>query len=146
MVMGTPAFMAPEQALAHWDQVDGRTDLWAVGATMFTLLSGRHVHEGDTGNEQLIRAATAPSPSLGSVVPGLPASLVAIVDRALAFDRELRFADAAAMQQAVQVALEGLGGAEPLAVTLKATEPPPPVVWLTGWTIIAGGPLKVRGA
>ena len=45
--MGTPAFMAPEQARARWDEVDGRTDLWAVGATMFTLLTGRHVHEGD---------------------------------------------------------------------------------------------------
>jgi len=116
-VMGTPAFMAPEQALAHWDQVDGRTDLWAVGATMFTLLSGRHVHEGETGNEQLIRAATAQPPSLASVVPGLPASLVQIVDKALAFDREQRWADAAEMQQAVQVALEGLGGAEPLATS-----------------------------
>src|SRR5580692_274732 len=48
MVMGTPAFMAPEQALAHWEEVDGRTDLWAVGATMFTMLSGRHVHDAKT--------------------------------------------------------------------------------------------------
>jgi serine/threonine protein kinase len=117
MVMGTPAFMAPEQALAHWDQVDGRTDLWAVGATMFTLLSGRHVHEGESGNEQLIRAATAQPTSLGAVVHGLPASLVQIVDKALAFEREARWSDAASMQQAVQQALEGLGGAEPLATS-----------------------------
>ena len=115
--MGTPAYMPPEQARGLWEEVDARSDLWAVGATMFTLLSGRHVHEGETGNEQLIRAATAPSPSLASVVPGLPASLVQIVDKALAFDREQRWADAAEMQQAVQVALEGLGGAEPLATS-----------------------------
>ncbi len=64
MVMGTPAFMAPEQALAHWDEVDGRTDLWAVGATMFMLLSGQHVHEAQSSQEQLILSATAPARSL----------------------------------------------------------------------------------
>ena len=69
MVMGTPAFMAPEQALAHWEEVDGRTDLWAVGATMFMLLSGQHVHEAQSSQEQLILSATAPGPSLASVAP-----------------------------------------------------------------------------
>src|SRR6202020_3604804 len=83
VVMGTPAFMSPEQARARWDEVDGRTDLWAVGATMFTLLTGRHVHEGVSGNEQLILSATAPAPSLGSIEPDLPPALVALVDRAL---------------------------------------------------------------
>jgi serine/threonine-protein kinase len=39
--MGTPAYMAPEQARGLWDEVDGRSDLWAVGATMFCLLGGR---------------------------------------------------------------------------------------------------------
>ena len=66
VVMGTPAFMAPEQARARWDEVDGRTDLWAVGATMFTLLSGRHVHEGASGNEQLILSATTPARVAGA--------------------------------------------------------------------------------
>jgi serine/threonine protein kinase len=105
-VMGTPAFMAPEQALAKWDEVDGRTDLWAVGATMFTLLSGQHVHEAGTGNEQLIRSATTPARSVGSCTKGLPRSVVALVDRALAFDRTHRWPDARAMQEAVRGALE----------------------------------------
>ena len=45
---GTPAFMAPEQALGRVREIDARTDLWAVGATMFSLLSGREVPHADT--------------------------------------------------------------------------------------------------
>src|SRR5262249_41528832 len=44
-LLGTPGFMAPEHARGRWDEVDARTDLWAVGATMFRLLAGRPVHE-----------------------------------------------------------------------------------------------------
>jgi eukaryotic-like serine/threonine-protein kinase len=67
--MGTPAFMPPEQARGVWEEVDARSDLWAVGATMFSLLSGAEVHTGRTGNEILIAAATKPAPSLASVMP-----------------------------------------------------------------------------
>ncbi len=105
-IMGTPAFMAPEQALAHWDAVDGRTDIWAVGATMFTLLTGRHVHEAQTGNEQLIRSATTPAVSVGFVDPRLPVPIVELVDTALEFDKEKRWPDARAMRQALRQAYQ----------------------------------------
>ncbi len=121
MVMGTPAFMAPEQALAHWDKVDGRTDLWAVGATMFTLLVGRHVHEGEGGNEQLVRAATQAPPSIATLSRALPPSVVAIVDRAIAFEQDARWPDATAMQQAVREALDAMGGPEPLVASGRRT-------------------------
>src|SRR5690606_2728497 len=39
-LMGTPAFMPPEQARGNWAEVDQKSDLWALGATMFTLLTG----------------------------------------------------------------------------------------------------------
>ncbi len=55
--MGTPAFMAPEQARGRWEQLDGRTDLWGVGATMFVQLTGRQVHEADTVNEHRLPTA-----------------------------------------------------------------------------------------
>jgi hypothetical protein len=123
VVMGTPAFMSPEQARARWDEVDGRTDLWALGATMFTLLSGRFVHEGVSGNEQLILSATTPAPSLASAVHGVPPAVVAIVDRALAFERSRRWPDAESMRGAVSAALLALGGAEvvPQSVARPAT-------------------------
>jgi serine/threonine-protein kinase len=58
LVLGTPSFMAPEQALAKSQEIDARTDVWAAGATLFTLLTGRNVHEGDNGQQVLVRAAT----------------------------------------------------------------------------------------
>ncbi|HEY4011859.1 MAG TPA: serine/threonine-protein kinase [Polyangiaceae bacterium] len=116
MVMGTPAFMAPEQARARWDEVDGRTDLWAVGATMFTLLSGRYVHEAPSEQERLIASATKRASPVAAAAPSVPVTVAAIVDRALAYAKEDRWADADAMHAAVVVALDALGGAEPLAV------------------------------
>jgi serine/threonine protein kinase len=106
MVMGTPAFMAPEQARARWDEVDGRTDLWAVGATMFTLLSGHQVHEAESSHEQLIMSATEPARRLGTAAPDVPEAVASIVDRALSFDRDDRWPDARTMQHAVRVVLD----------------------------------------
>jgi serine/threonine protein kinase len=117
MVMGTPAFMAPEQALARWDEVDGRTDLWALGATMFTMLTGRHVHEAPSNQEQLVMSASTPAPSLARFAPGVPRQVVSIVDRALAFDRANRWPDALTMQEAVRSALDAAGGPEVMAAS-----------------------------
>jgi serine/threonine-protein kinase len=100
--MGTPAFMPPEQALGNWDQVGARTDLWAVGATMYNLLTGRIVHEADNVNKLLLAAMTKPAPAIASVDPTVPPAVAAIVDRALAFDAEQRWPDAASMRDAVR--------------------------------------------
>ncbi|MDB4992668.1 MAG: serine/threonine protein kinase [Myxococcaceae bacterium] len=102
--MGTPGFMPPEQARGLWEDVDARTDLWAVGATMFTLLTGRYVHEERTVNEQLLAGMTKPAPPLASVLADVAAPVAQVVDRALAFDRMDRWPDARAMQDAVKEA------------------------------------------
>jgi serine/threonine-protein kinase len=102
VTMGTPVFMAPEQARGHWEQVDGRTDVWAVGATMFTALTGRQVHVAETTNEELLSAMTTRAPSLGDVVQGAPMTLVNLVDRALAFEQSERWPGARVMQTALR--------------------------------------------
>jgi serine/threonine protein kinase len=99
MVMGTPSFMAPEQAMGRWNDVDQRTDLYAVGATAFTLLSGLPVHEAETAGEMLVAAATRPARSLARVLNNAPFALVAMVDRALAYERDHRFPDATTFRQ-----------------------------------------------
>src|SRR5262249_52853066 len=55
--MGTPAYMSPEQARGRWNLVDAQSDLWSVGATMFALLSGHHVHGDEQTLTELVAAA-----------------------------------------------------------------------------------------
>lgn len=99
-VIGSPAFMPPEQARGQWDGVDERSDIWAVGATMFTLLTGHFVHEGATAMD-LLAAAMRPARSIASLAPALPSLVVQVIDRALAFDPSIRWPSAAAMQAAL---------------------------------------------
>ncbi len=112
IAIGTPAYMSPEQARGRNEFVDGRTDLWGLGATMFTLLTGRLVHEAATGNEQLLAAMMRPAPPLASRLTEAPALLCAVVDKALAFEQDARFATAAAMKAAVTKAFATLTGGE----------------------------------
>ena len=102
--LGTPGFMPPELALGRTAEVDARTDVWSAGATLFALLSGQLVHEGPGAAEIIVRAATVPARSLATVAPDVPAPVVALVDRALAFAREDRWPSAHAMLEAIEAA------------------------------------------
>jgi hypothetical protein len=124
--VGTPAFMPPEQARGRWEPLDGRTDIWAVGATMFCALTGRQVHEGETTNEELLLAMTQAAPSVGEIAPQLPRELVRIVDRALAFDKEDRWPSARAMQVAIRGAAAVVGGAFALVDRKRDSDLPAP--------------------
>ncbi|HEX2673588.1 MAG TPA: serine/threonine-protein kinase [Polyangiaceae bacterium] len=101
--IGTPAFMAPEQARGRWQDVDGRTDLWAVGATLYTLITGKFVHAGENAQETLALAATRPARSIAERRPDLHPSLIAFIDKALSYDMAARFPDAASMQHALRL-------------------------------------------
>jgi serine/threonine protein kinase len=106
MVVGTASYMPPEQARGKRDLIDPRTDIWAVGATMFKTMTGRYVHEGDSVNERLIAAMSQKARSIGVLMPGLALPIVDAVDRALAFQKSDRYRDAAAMQSALRKAYE----------------------------------------
>ena len=102
--VGTPAFMAPGvQALGRLRRggPNGRTDLWALGATMFSLLSGRFVHDAEGAGELSVLAATKPPRALADVAPDIEPGIRAVVDRALSFGKEQRWPDAEAMDQAL---------------------------------------------
>jgi serine/threonine-protein kinase len=123
--MGTPAFMAPEQARGLWDEVDAQSDLFAVGATMFTLLSGGTVHDGRTYNEEILSAMTVPARPLASVVPGVEESIARVVDKALAYKKANRWPDAQRMQAAVRQAYRDCTGR-------SISMAPPPIVSASG--------------
>jgi serine/threonine protein kinase/Flp pilus assembly protein TadD len=124
--LGTPSFMAPEQALARSAEIDERTDIWAMGATLFALLSGRMVHQADTAAGVLVQAATAAAPALATVAPGVPAAVAAVVDRALAFDNKERWAGAREMADALERARVDGGVALPSGKELGALAVPRP--------------------
>jgi serine/threonine-protein kinase len=140
--MGTPAFMAPEQALGETSRVDGRTDVYAVGATMFTLLSGRIVHESETLQKLMLAAMTKTAPTLASVAPDADARVCALVDRALAFAQEDRWPSARDMLEAVRALRAGaplaapsrsIAGATPIAsAEIRAAYAPTTPVYGTG--------------
>jgi serine/threonine-protein kinase len=109
-MVGTPAYMAPEHARGLSDEVDERSDLWACGATMFCLLTGRSVHDGKTVNEQLASAITKPAPPLLSIAPGVRPTIANVVDRALEFSKAMRWPDAAQMQVALRAAYVEIHG------------------------------------
>jgi len=108
--MGTPAFMAPEQARGRWDDVDARSDLWAVGATLYTLLTGEFVHEGETVNETLAMAGRRPARSIAELRDDLHPALVRFIDRALSYDKAARFQDATKMQHGLRLAYAEMQG------------------------------------
>ncbi len=136
--IGTPAFMPPEQARGRWEQVGPWTDIWAVGATMFTLMTGRLVHQAETVNELMLAAMTKAAPPLQTMLPGIPAAVSSLVDRALAYDTAARWPDARTMQNALRKAyqaldqasaarqsLSGVGG--PMGPVSQAMPPAPPM-------------------
>jgi eukaryotic-like serine/threonine-protein kinase len=110
VLLGTAGFMAPEQAYARSKDIDAQTDVWAVGATMFTLLSGELVHEGENAQQLVIHAATSQGRSLAALAPDVPANVVELVERAIAFDKSARWPSADAMREAAEAAYLSMFG------------------------------------
>ncbi len=88
-IIGTPAYMAPEQA--EGPEVDERADVYAIGALAYHVLAGRPPYQGKSAVELLARVVDGPPDSLERLEPGLPHDLAAIVARAMARDPARRY-------------------------------------------------------
>jgi serine/threonine-protein kinase len=108
MIVGTASYMPPEQARGKRDLIDARTDIWAVGATMWRAMTGRHVHEAETVQERLIAAMSQKARSIKELMPDLAAPIVEVVDRALAFQKVERWPTAREMKTALAEAYQAV--------------------------------------
>jgi serine/threonine protein kinase len=105
-IIGTPAWMAPEQARGETHRIDARTDIHALGAILYYLLAGRPPFEG-TPEEVLFRAAEGEPKPLRQIDPTVPRPLAAICARAMARDPEARYASVTALSKEVERFLDG---------------------------------------
>jgi eukaryotic-like serine/threonine-protein kinase len=99
-VLGTPFYMCPEQAQALPD-IDGRADLYSVGAIVFECLSGRPPHTGETYEQVIISICMRDAPDIRAIDPSIPGDVAAFILRALARDRAQRPASAERMLAAL---------------------------------------------
>jgi serine/threonine-protein kinase len=110
VLYGTPEYMAPEQILAQ--RIDGRVDLYALGITLFELLTGRVPFTGSSMQFVLAQQLTGEVPPLAEERPDLPelAAFQALLDSCLAKDPEKRIRSARALREASDQLLARLGG------------------------------------
>jgi eukaryotic-like serine/threonine-protein kinase len=100
MVLGTAAYMSPEQARGD-RTVDGKTDVYALGAILYELVSQKRPHPGDSQNAILHHICTQPAVPLESVQPDLAPEFVEVVRRAIGSDPATRPASAGDLVQAL---------------------------------------------
>lgn len=105
IVYGTPGFMAPEQLRGN--PVDPRCDVYALGATLYHLLSRKPPHYAKTADDMMRAAVNAPPTPIGELVAGVPPELSTIIDKSLAHDPEQRYQDARALAEDLQRFLTG---------------------------------------
>jgi serine/threonine-protein kinase len=127
-VLGTAFYMSPEQAQSFAD-IDGRTDLFSVGAILFEMLSGQPPHLAPTYEAVLIAICTHDAPDVRTLSPDVPPALAALVARALQRDREQRFQSAREFLSAISeleptLAQDRTAWATPsVATSVKPPEP-----------------------
>src|SRR5882672_3001831 len=96
-VMGTPAYMPPEQAQGQLDQIDAQSDVYSLGATMYAVLCKKQPFTGQTPMEILMKVCKDEPPPLKSHVPELPDEVEKIVLKAMAKDKADRYASSQAL-------------------------------------------------
>jgi tetratricopeptide (TPR) repeat protein/predicted Ser/Thr protein kinase len=164
-LIGTPRYMSPEQVLAAPGDLDARTDVYSLGVVMYEMLTGRPPVDGPNILAIMRQLSDEEPRPVRDVNPDVPAEVAAICERAMARDRDARFATAGAFAEALQGYLVGklLERLEPSGGDARdlLTAPPPlvlpgerPHFWtrrraaLTGLVLLAAallGAVAARG-
>jgi serine/threonine-protein kinase len=101
VLLGTPQYMAPEQALGKNAEIDARTDIFALGAIVYEMVSGRPAFMGNTLAEVVFKVVYDKHPALAEVAPEVPRNVADAVEQALAKDPAQRFSDVGAFINAL---------------------------------------------
>jgi serine/threonine-protein kinase len=101
VLKGKVSYMAPEQAFASSAEIDGRADVFSVGVMLWELLADRRLWK-NMGDPEIIASLMEDVPSILEVKPELDAELARVCDKALARERENRFASAAELRAALE--------------------------------------------
>ncbi len=103
VMMGTPNYMAPEQALGL--SIDGRTDLYALGVMLFEMLTGQLPYPGESSISVILQHVSEPMPRLTSLNPDLPPALDQVIEKGTNKSPEGRYQCGADMARALRAAL-----------------------------------------
>ncbi len=144
VAIGTPSYMAPEQL--RGEDVDGRTDLYAAGALLFELLTGRVAFEADSDYALMMQQLNEPPAPPGSIVAGVPRALDAAVACAMAKKPAQRFASATDFSRTLDEIAANSGSADPIrnaAATVAAKAPRDWRVYVIAASVVAASGLGV---
>jgi serine/threonine-protein kinase len=106
-IRGKLAYLSPEHVRGL--PLDGRADVFAMGAVLYELLTGRRAFHGQSDAEKMLQVLESDPPPAHTINPAVPRALSAIVERALKKERDERFASAADMHVAIDETLASLG-------------------------------------
>jgi WD40 repeat protein len=128
-VVGTPAYMSPEQARGD-KEIDCRSDIYSLGATVFEMLSGKKPYEADTPMGVLVKHLTDPIPQVLEANPALPAACDMLIHKAMAKHPDERFATSGELVAMLSAIVEGRFVAPPPpAEPVPAAPPAATVPW-----------------
>ncbi len=108
VVMGTPTYMSPEQAMGRTREIDHRTDIYALGIIIYEMLTGEVPFQAESFGDLMLKHLQAQATPVRQLRPELGEGWTAVVDRALAKKREERFQSMDEMVAAIDAAAAGL--------------------------------------
>jgi hypothetical protein len=119
-IIGTPAYMSPEQA--QGDPLDGRSDVYAMGVILYEMLAGAQPYQATTPMAVVVKHITDPIPHILDANPRLPAGIEAIIEKAMAKNPDDRFSTAGELAAALDALMHGQSAEEALkTATLAVT-------------------------
>ena len=142
-ILGTLQYMAPEQVEGKVDEIDGRTDIFAFGALVYEMATGKKAFEGKTTASVMAKILESDPPPISTLQPMTPAALDRVVKVCLAKERDERWQTAGDLCRELEWIAEGGSQAADSATTETARSTSRRLVWGVAAGLICGALLGV---